>query len=125
MLADVSFEDRDGISVARVRGEVDMSNATELSASLQGAVEHVAAGLVLDLSGTSYLDSAGLHFVFDLGKRMRDRGQRLELVVPPDSPVAAILKIVGVESLAPVSETLEQAVQRLRLHADDTPPEAA
>jgi anti-anti-sigma factor len=121
MLADVSFEERDGISIARVRGEVDMSNAAELSATLQGAVEHVAAGLVLDFSGTSYLDSAGLHFVFDLGKRLRDRGQRLELVVPGDSPVAAILQLVGVDSLAPINESLDEAVTRLREHAADTP----
>jgi anti-anti-sigma factor len=116
MLADVSFEERQGISIARVRGEVDMSNATELSATLQGVVEHVAAGLVLDFSGTTYLDSAGLHFVFDLGKRLRDRGQRLELVVPPESPVAAILKLVGVESLSPISTSLDEAVANVLAH---------
>ena len=121
MLADVAFEEREGISIARVRGEVDMSNAGELSATLQGAVEQISAGLVLDFSGTSYLDSAGLHFVFDLGKRLRDRGQRLELVVPPESPVAGILRLVGVESLAPISPTLDQAVARLRAHAADAP----
>jgi anti-anti-sigma regulatory factor len=73
------------------------------------------------LSGTSYLDSAGLHFVFDLGKRLRDRGQRLELVVPAESPVAAILRLVGVESLAPINGSLEQAVARLQAHAADVP----
>ena len=121
MLADVAFEERDGISIARVRGEVDMSNAGELSSTLQGAVDQIAAGLVLDFSGTSYLDSAGLHFVFDLGKRLRDRGQRLELVVPTESPVAGILRLVGVETLAPISQTLDEAVTRLRAHAADTP----
>ncbi|MEA2425210.1 MAG: hypothetical protein QOH13_1620, partial [Thermoleophilaceae bacterium] len=35
MLADVHVEDVSGITVARVRGEVDMSNAGELSATLQ------------------------------------------------------------------------------------------
>lgn len=121
MLAEVDFEERDGISIARVRGEVDMSNAGELSATLQAAVDQIAAGLVLDFSGTSYLDSAGLHFVFDLGKRLRDRGQRLELVVPADSPVAGILRLVGVETLAPISQTLDDAVARLQAHAADSP----
>ena len=63
-------------------------------------MQHVSAGLVLDFSNTVYLDSAGLHFVFELGKRLRDRGQRLELVVPPGSPVAFVLQVVGVESMA-------------------------
>jgi anti-sigma B factor antagonist len=124
MLADVSFEERSGITIARVRGEIDMSNAGDLTVTLQRAVRHVAAGLVLDFSGTSYLDSAGLHFIFDLGKRLRDRGQRLELVVPEGSPVGAILDIVNVEMLAPVSQTLDDAVAKLKEHAADVPPRA-
>jgi anti-anti-sigma factor len=122
MAADVQFEDLGGVPVARVSGEVDMSNAAELGATLQSAVEHGSAGLVIDFSTTEYLDSAGLHFVFDLGKRLRDRGQRLHLVVPSESPVATVLAIVNVESLAPTSRTLDEAVEKLREHAADVPP---
>ena len=122
MPADIQFDDLDGIPVATVRGEVDMSNAQEFGASLQNAVEHVSAGLVIDFSTTEYLDSAGLHFVFDLGKRLRDRGQRLHLVVPAGSPVGRVLEIVNVESLAPCSRTLDEAVEKLREHAADVPP---
>ena len=121
MLADVQFEEREGSPVAHVRGEVDMSNAGELSMALQSAVIQSAAGLVIDFSQTEYLDSAGLHFIFDLGKRLRDRGQRLYLVVPAESPVSAVLDIVNVDSLAPRCETLELALERLRAHADDIP----
>ena len=121
MLAEVQFEDIDGVSIARVRGEVDMSNANELGHTLQNAVPHAAAGLVVDFTVTQYLDSAGLHFVFDLGKRLRDRGQRLFLVVPPGSPVATVLDIVNVDALAPRCPTLEAAVQRLQTHAADVP----
>jgi anti-anti-sigma regulatory factor len=78
--------------------------------------------LVIDFTQTEYLDSAGLHFIFDLGKRLRDRGQRLYLVVPAGSPVAAVLEIVNVEALAPRCETLEAALERLGEHAADVPP---
>ena len=122
MLADVTFEDHDGSPVAHIRGEIDMSNVGELGATLQNAVEHVAPGLVVDFSQTQYLDSAGLQFVFDLAKRLRDRGQRLYLVVPPDSPVATVLEIVNVDALAPRCPTLEQALERLQQHAADVPP---
>ena len=122
MLADVSFEEHDGSPVARIRGEIDMSNVAELSLALQSAVAQTAAGLVIDFSGTEYLDSAGLHFIFDLGKRLRDRGQRLYLVVPQGSPVAAVLDIVNVDSLAPRHETLDEALERLSAHAADVPP---
>jgi anti-anti-sigma factor len=122
MRADIQFDDLNGVPVASVSGEVDMSNAQELGATLQNAVQHVSAGLVIDFSTTEYLDSAGLHFVFDLGKRLRDRGQRLHLVVPAGSPVASVLEIVNVESLAPCSRTLDEALAKLREHAADVPP---
>jgi anti-sigma B factor antagonist len=122
VLADIQFEDHAGSPVARVRGEIDMSNVGELSLALQNAVVQSAAGLVIDFSRTEYLDSAGLHFIFDLGKRLRDRGQRLYLVVPPGSPVAAVLDIVSVDSIAPRCETLEQALEKLAAHAADVPP---
>ena len=110
MLADVALEDQGGVSVAHVRGEVDLSNALELRNVLQDAVRHVSAGLVIDFSETGYLDSAGLHFVFELAKRLRDRGQRLELVVAPGSAVESVLRIVGVEALAALSPTVDDAI---------------
>ena len=121
MLADVKFEEHDGSPVAHIRGEIDMSNVGEVSMTLQNAVTQSAAGLVIDFSETQYLDSAGLHFIFDIGKRLRDRGQRLYLVVPSKSPVAAVLDIVNVEALAPRAESLDEALERLRGHAADTP----
>ena len=87
MLADVRFEDSDAGPIASVRGEIDMSNVADVSRALQNAVAQSAAGMVVDFSSTDYLDSSGLHFVFDLGKRLRDRGQRLYLVVPDGAPV--------------------------------------
>ena len=121
MLAEVEFEEFEGSPVARISGEIDMSNIGELGATLQNAVEQAAPGLVVDFSETLYLDSAGLHFVFDLGKRLRDRGQRLFLVVPEGSPVAMVLDIVNVDALAPRCPSLEAAVERLRAHAADVP----
>lgn len=122
MLADVTLEDSKGGPVAHIRGEIDMSNVFDVGLTLQNAVAQSAAGLVLDLTETLYLDSAGLHFIFDLAKRLRDRGQRLYLAVPPGSPVGTVLDIVHVDSLAPRCETLEVALERLAQHAADVPP---
>ena len=123
MLADVKFEEHAGSPVARIRGEIDMSNVADVTMTLQNAVVQTSAGLVIDFTNTDYLDSAGLHFIFDIGKRLRDRGQRLYLVVPPASPVAAVLDIVNVEALAPRCETLDDALAQLAAHAADRPHE--
>lgn len=125
MLAEVSLDTIEGVPVARVSGEVDMSNAEEVGSTLSTALAHVGAGLVIDLSPTTYLDSAGLHFIFDLGKRLRDRGQRLFLVVPADSPVSSMLDIVRVDSLAVRADTLDGALMLLQQHEGGSPPPAA
>jgi anti-anti-sigma factor len=122
VLADVHFEEQDGNPVARVRGEIDLSNVAEVGSTLQNAVAQSAAGMVVDFSETQYLDSAGVHFVFELGKRLRDRGQRLYLVVPEASPVAGMLDIVNVGSLARRCGTLDGALEGLRAHASDASP---
>jgi anti-anti-sigma factor len=122
MLAEVRMDNVQGVPVARVSGEVDLSNAEDVGVVLRTALEHVGAGLVIDFTPTTYLDSAGLHFIFDLGKRLRDRGQRLFLVVPSDSPVSSVLDLVRVDSLAPRAETLDGALERLLAHASDIPP---
>ena len=117
-LADVAVEHDGHVPIAVITGEVDMSNASELALAMQRAVEQKAAGLVIDLAGTSYLDSAGLHFIFDLGKRLRDRGQRLVLVVPEDSALNRLLTLVKVDSLAPMERTRDAAVERLKAHEE-------
>jgi anti-anti-sigma factor len=121
MLAEVKFEDVDAGAIARVRGEIDMSNVGALSTTLQNAVGQDAAGMVVDFTQTAYLDSAGLQFVFDLGKRLRDRGQRLYLVVPDKSPVAGVFDIVNVDALARRCPDIDSALERLRAHAADVP----
>ena len=121
MLADVHFDELEPGPVAHIRGEIDMSNATDVSASLQNAVAQSAAGLIVDFTQTRYLDSAGVQFIFEIGKRLRDRGQRLYLVAPEHSPVGIVLEIVNVDALALRCETLEVALERLAQHAADVP----
>jgi len=115
-LADVAIHRHGDVPVAEIKGEVDMSNAAELALAMQRAVEQKASGLVIDLSGTSYLDSAGLHFIFDLGKRLRDRGQRLVLVVPEESALNRLLNLVKVDSLAPMTRAVDDALKALASH---------
>jgi anti-anti-sigma factor len=113
VLADIHLEEHDGNPIARVRGEIDLSNAGAVSSTLQNAISQSAAGMVVDFTETRYLDSAGVHCVFELGKRLRDRGQRLYLVVPEESPVSSVLQVVNVGLLAPVYQTLDGALDRL------------
>ncbi len=68
--------------VAAVEGEIDGSNAADLRLALSERLPSTASALVLDLSQVRYLDSSGIHLLFDLGRRLAARRQAIRLVVP-------------------------------------------
>ena len=113
-LADVRFEAADGVVIARVEGEIDMSNAGELGTAITGRVPADAVAVVLDLGGVDYLDSAGIHVVYQLRERLSQRGQAVRLVVAPDSPVAAALEYAGASRALGAAETVQDAIAGLR-----------
>ena len=113
-LADVSFETLEGVVVARLEGEVDMSNATELGATITASIPSDARGLVLDLGDVGYVDSAGIHVLFELRDRLTRRGQEIRLVLATDSPVATALEYAGVQSMLGVAATVQGAIEDLR-----------
>ena len=80
----------DDVVVARLSGEIDMSNANEVGDELSSAVPNTALGLVLDLTALTYLDSSGVHLVFDLAERLRRRQQQLRVVVPSGAPIRTL-----------------------------------
>jgi anti-anti-sigma factor len=109
-LARVELEQAGSATVARIVGEVDLSNARSLELEIAATVPNEAAALVLDLSETTYLDSAGIRLVFGLADAVRRRGQELRLVVPETSPVHRILELSCVQEVAPFSGALADAL---------------
>jgi anti-sigma B factor antagonist len=107
----------DDVIVARLTGEIDLSNAADVGESLAGAVPNTALGLVIDLSGTSYLDSSGVHLLFDLGERLQRRQQQLRVVVPEGGPIRRVLRIVELDSSVPIVASVDEAAEQIRAAA--------
>ena len=95
--------------LARLGGEVDMTNAAYVRDELIASVPNDALALVVDLSECRYLDSAAIEVVFDVSRRLARRRQELRLVVPPSSPLTRVLTLTDVTSVAAVHETLDAA----------------
>jgi anti-anti-sigma factor len=100
----------EGVAVAAVEGEIDASNAAEIGGRLRALLSNRSMGLVVDLSGTTYLDSAGINLAFALGAAMRERQQQLVLVVPGSSPIARAIAITGLDLAVPVHPTRAEAL---------------
>ncbi len=111
-LEQVELEQCGDVVVAHVSGEVDLSNAATITERLLAAIPNTATTLVVDLSGTSYLDSSGVRMIFDLANRLRNRRQELELVVPDASTIKRVLLLTEVEQVVPMSASVEAAVER-------------
>ena len=109
-LARLDFDERGDVVIARIAGELDLSNVHDIGDGLAAALPATAAGLVLDLSELTHLDSAGIRLLFDLRQRLSTARQRLVAVVPAESPVHEIIDLAAVPATLSVVSELDAAV---------------
>ena len=109
-LADLQLTNDGRVVVARLTGELDLSNTANIGGALTENVPNTALALILDLSDVQYLDSGGIHLIFELREKLRARGQTLELVIPSDSPANDALRLAGVSGHVATAETVESAL---------------
>ena len=113
-LATVAHSEVDGVAVARVAGEVDASNARLVGRELTDALPNLAMGMVLDLTGTEYIDSAAVQVLFDVGARLRQRQQQLRVVYRRESFISDVMAAVALDSIAELDESVPAAVAALK-----------
>jgi anti-anti-sigma factor len=99
-----------GVVLASVRGELDASNVGLVGGRLRGVLENRSEALVLDLTATSYLDSAGIALLFGLTTELQVHQQTLHLVVDPASPLARIVALSGVSAAIPTHDSVRAAL---------------
>jgi anti-sigma B factor antagonist len=98
----VSLEDREGGSrtVVRLVGEADIT--TQALAEVLGAEAAKRPRLLLvDVSGLAFIDSAALHQIVQVHRKLRADGCQLELVGPSHA-VARILQLSAIDQVIPV-----------------------
>jgi len=113
-LADVTFATDGDVVIAHVRGEIDMSNAGELGDALAARLKNESRGLVLDLTACEYVDSAGIHVLYELHERLRNRGLDLRVVVANDAAIALALEVADVPRAIGSEDNVEAALTSLR-----------
>ncbi|HXD68123.1 MAG TPA: STAS domain-containing protein [Solirubrobacteraceae bacterium] len=109
-LGDVQFSEHEHVVVARLTGEIDLSNADGIEGAIAEAMLNHVLALILDVSALGYLDSAGIHLIYRLREKLRARGQTLRLVIPPDSPANDALRLAGVSRNVETVDTLDAAL---------------
>jgi anti-anti-sigma factor len=119
-VSDQLFVERQGsVPVARLVGEIDISRAVAIRDALVRELTNQDYGMVVDLQGTTYLDSAGINVLFELAERLDGRQQKLIAVLPDRTVVRRVVELVNLESVMGVSDTIEQAKADIEALAKD------
>ena len=120
-LAQIEIHSRDGVVLARVAGEIDISNVAEARRLLTEGVPSSALGLVVDLSNATYLDSSGVHLLFGLAATLQKRRQQLCVVAPEAAPASRVLFLTGFDMVVPTSAGLAEAIAQVRAAPSSAP----
>jgi anti-sigma B factor antagonist len=100
------------VAVVTAAGEVDITNAEGFRDALLSALNAGAAGLVADLTPTTFLDSAGVTALVRAARRATATDATLRLAVTAP-PVLRVLSLVGIDQLIQVYPTLADAMASL------------
>lgn len=98
-----------GVPVAKLNEDLDAADAATVHSELAEALGPDALTLVVDLSDTRYVDSAGIDMLMRLGDRLDRRRAKLVLVVPEGSPLRRLFAIVGLPDPIVVHATVAHA----------------
>jgi anti-sigma B factor antagonist len=115
-LATVRDDSHGEVPIVTVEGEIDSSNADEIGVRLRAPVTNRSTALIVDLTPTTYLDSAGLNLFFEVDAELRERQQQMHLVVEPTSPITRMIHIVGLDATVPTHATRDAAVRAVETH---------
>src|SRR5579863_6081644 len=98
-----------GVPVVRVPAEIDVTNTAGLRAALLEASQGAAA-FVVDMTRTTFCDSAGIHALIDAYKQARAEGAEVLLAMSGEA-VPRIFALTGVDQVIPSYPGLDEALR--------------
>lgn len=91
-------------AVVTVAGEIDLLTAPQLTAALDELVRTTTRHIAIDLSETTFMDSAGVHVLLQAHQRA---GRHLAAICAP-GPVLRTLELLGLTEPLRVVPSLEE-----------------
>jgi len=106
----ITVDDQDSVAVVTLVGEHDLSTAPDVGRALR---QPRSAGLVVDLSQTTFLDSSILGVLLTAARDAVQRQVSFAIVIPddPDSAPRRIFDLTGLITALPVQTDLAAAIE--------------
>jgi anti-sigma B factor antagonist len=108
-LASLSLGRGNGMVLAEVSGEIDLSNAEDLRDEIAQWMTNEDRALIVDLTSVTYADSAGMNLLFILARQLKDHGQVFGAVLPSESQPRRAFDVVGMGDQIAMFETVADA----------------
>lgn len=105
----ISVEAMKRVDLVTVSGRIDSSNAADFEGGLKELMGNGRHNLVLNLSGVTYMSSAGLRTLVSTLKECKRKNGDVRLSAPSER-VAEVLSLAGLDSLFKVYEEDTAAV---------------
>lgn len=92
------------------QGRLDTLRALEFRKQVQTLLDSGVKNLVLDLSQTPFLDSAGMAVLVSALKQCREQGGDARMVWPQAEPVKRILSLTKFDRIFDMKNSVQEAV---------------
>jgi anti-sigma B factor antagonist len=112
MAIQVEVLTRDGMTVVAVAGEIDGGSAPGLQAQILPLLQQDGS-LILDLTGVTYMSSAGLRVLLLLYRQAVSRNGRVALAGVAET-IRDTMAVTGFLKFFAVADTVDQALTTLR-----------
>lgn len=103
---------RDDVALLKVQGYLDIDTATEFQHHLANQLHHGRRHFLLDLSEVPFMDSSGMNIILRVYQEARELPGSVH-IISPTSAVRRIVDLTGVSITVPVSESVEEALERV------------
>lgn len=104
--------------------EIDLINATGLGHQLSAAASGSPEVITIDMSATTFCDSAGIRTLVHAHKHAAASGAELRIAIG-DSPVRRILQLTGVDQVLPIYQDVRQSLTTPRADPAANPDSAS
>ncbi len=90
-----------------VGGEIDLATVDELTSAIKKVQANEGSNLLVDLTGTDFMDSTGLKTLVVASREFGEAGRAFALAVKP-GPIARLIELSGVDSTMRIVSDVEE-----------------
>jgi anti-anti-sigma factor len=104
------LEERDGVAVCRISGEVTIDTVPELKKTFKKIIDNKARKVLLGLAAVDYIDSAGLASLIELSRKLKAI-QGIVFMSELSPKVSSIFSITKLDKIFRIFDTEEEALK--------------